>query len=77
MARAGRGRGLGTEAMRLITDEGLARGLHRISLEVYAFNPAARRAYAKDGFVAEGVLRDALLYDSEWIDVEVMARVAD
>nr|WP_315501870.1 GNAT family protein [Actinomyces radicidentis] len=52
-------------------------GLHRISLEVYAFNPAARRAYEKAGFVAEGRLRDALLYDGEWVDAEVMARVAE
>ncbi|AMD87037.1 acetyltransferase [Actinomyces radicidentis] len=77
MCRAGRGRGLGTEATRLITDYGLSVGLHRISLEVYAFNPAARRAYEKAGFVAEGRLRDALLYDGEWVDAEVMARVAE
>jgi RimJ/RimL family protein N-acetyltransferase len=58
------GRGLGTEATRLICGYGFEKlALHRISLEVYAFNPRARRAYEKAGFVAEGVLRDALRWD--------------
>ncbi len=38
-----RGRGLGTEATRLIIQYGLGpMGLHRITLEVYDFNPRAR-----------------------------------
>ncbi len=53
----GRDRGLGTEATRLIVGYGFERlGLHRVSLEVYAFNPRARRAYEKAGFRAEGIL---------------------
>ena len=40
----GRGRGLGTEATRLIVGHGFERlGLHRISLTVFGFNPRARR----------------------------------
>ncbi|MEV4437955.1 GNAT family protein [Streptomyces sp. NPDC049577] len=71
------GRGLGTEATRLIVDHGLRRlGLHRISLEVYAFNPRARRAYEKAGFVAEGVLREALLWEGERVDAVVMSVLA-
>ncbi len=63
------GRGFGTEATRLILGHGFETlGLHRISLEVYAFNPRARRAYEKAGFVAEGVLRDALLWEGERVD---------
>lgn len=75
LSKKGRGRGLGTEATRLITNYGLSIGLHRIGLEVYDFNPGARRAYEKAGFVYEGTLRDALLMDGEWIDAHVMARV--
>ncbi|MEU4745657.1 GNAT family protein [Actinosynnema sp. NPDC023658] len=68
------GRGLGTEATRLIVGHGFERlGLHRISLEVYAFNPRARRVYEKVGFVAEGVLRDALLWQGERVDAAVMS----
>jgi len=73
----GRGRGLGTEATRLIVGHGFEYlGLHRISLEVYAFNPRARRAYEKVGFRAEGVLRESLRYGDEWIGATVMAILA-
>ena len=51
-------------------------GLHRISLEVYSFNPRARHVYDKVGFVAEGVLRDALRWEDRWIDAIVMSMLA-
>jgi RimJ/RimL family protein N-acetyltransferase len=74
---AGQNRGLGTEATRLIVGYGFERlGLHRISLEVYAFNPRARRAYEKAGFRAEGVLRESLRYGEQWIDATVMSILA-
>jgi RimJ/RimL family protein N-acetyltransferase len=74
---AGRNRGLGTEAVRLIVGYGFEQlGLHRISLQVYAFNPRARRAYEKAGFVAEGVLREELRYGDEWIDATMMSILA-
>jgi len=69
----GRGRGLGTEATRLIVRHGLeTMGLHRITLEVYDFNPRARHVYEKAGFRHEGTGREALLFDGEWIDVHYM-----
>ncbi len=72
------GRGLGTEATRLIVGYGFEQlGLHRISLEVYSFNPRARRAYEKAGFRAEGVLRESLRYGDEWIDATVMSILSD
>lgn len=79
LAAAGRGRGLGTEATRLVVGYGFEQlGLHRISLGVFAFNPRARRAYEKVGFVTEGVLRDELRLrssetDGEWVDGIVMS----
>ncbi|MBZ2198336.1 GNAT family N-acetyltransferase [Occultella gossypii] len=74
---AGRGRGLGTEATRLITDHGLdVIGLHRIGLDVFSFNPAGRRAYEKAGFVFEGTKRDAAIFDGERIDEHFMSRLA-
>ncbi|MFB6988237.1 MULTISPECIES: GNAT family N-acetyltransferase [unclassified Streptomyces] len=77
LAEAGQGRGFGTEAARLIVGYGFeGLGLHRISLGVFAFNPRARRAYEKAGFVAEGVRRDALLYDGAWVDDIVMSILA-
>jgi RimJ/RimL family protein N-acetyltransferase len=73
----GRDRGFGTEATRLIVGYGFEHlGLHRISLEVYAFNPRARRAYEKAGFRPEGVLRESLRYNGAWIDAVVMSVLA-
>ncbi|MTE12452.1 GNAT family N-acetyltransferase [Nocardia aurantiaca] len=73
----GQGRGLGTEATRLIVGYGFETlGLHRISLEVYAFNPRARRSYEKAGFRPEGVLRESLRYGDRWIDATVMSILA-
>jgi RimJ/RimL family protein N-acetyltransferase len=73
----GRDRGLGTEAARMIVGYGFERlGLHRISLEVYSFNPRARRVYDNIGFIAEGVLRETLRWDGGWIDATVMSILA-
>lgn len=70
----GRDRGLGTEATRLVLAHAFDTvGVHRVGLEVYAFNPRAQRAYEKVGFVREGVRRDALSFDGEWVDSILMA----
>lgn len=71
------GRGLGSEATRLIVGYGFEElGLHRISLEVYPHNPRARRVYEKAGFVTEGVLRESLHWEGEWLDTIVMSILA-
>lgn len=74
---AGRDRGLGTEATRLVLRHAFeSLGLHRVGLEVYAFNPRGQRVYEKVGFVREGVRRDALRFDGEWVDSVLMAILA-
>jgi RimJ/RimL family protein N-acetyltransferase len=74
---SGRDRGLGTEAVRLIVGYGFEQlGLHRISLQVYAFNPRARHVYEKVGFIAEGVLREELRYRDQWVDATMMSILA-
>lgn len=74
---SGRNRGLGTDAVRLITAYGIERlGLHRIELEVYDFNPRARAVYEKVGYVHEGTRRDALRFDGAWVDAHLMAVLA-
>ncbi|WP_149180211.1 GNAT family N-acetyltransferase [Streptomyces sp. TRM49041] len=74
----GRDRGLGTEAIRLLLAYGFERlGLNRVQLGVFTFNPRALRVYERVGFVREGVEREALLHDGEWIDsvrMSVLAR---
>ncbi len=69
-----RGRGLGTEATRLMLAHAFETvGLHRVELSVYLFNPRARRVYDKVGFVHEGTTRDALLWDGQWVDADTMS----
>ncbi|WP_420369098.1 GNAT family N-acetyltransferase [Curtobacterium sp. L1-20] len=72
-----RGQGYGTEAGRAVVDWAFdVVGLHRVSLEVYAFNPAAQRSYEKIGFVVEGRARDALRWDGAWTDAVTMGMLA-
>lgn len=71
-------RGYGTEGMRLALNYGFTElNLHRISLEVYAFNPRAIHVYEKIGFKREGVLRDALFYEGAFHDAIMMAILED
>ncbi len=69
-----RDRGFGSEATRLIVDyvfESLP--IHRLSLEVFSFNPRAIRVYERVGFEREGVQRDALFWDGEFHDAITMS----
>ena len=56
------GRGIGSWAIGQTVDYAFGElGLHRLSLDVFSFNPRAIRAYEKAGFVREGVLSDAVI----------------
>lgn len=69
LGAAGRGRGLGTEATRLMVDYGFEElGLNRIELEVFEFNAIARHVYTSCGFVLEGRRREAFFYDGKYYD---------
>ncbi len=71
------GQGLGTEATRLIIDYGFETlKIHRIELEVYDFNPRAKRVYEKIGFVQEGVKRDVLLWEGQYQNAIVMSMLS-
>lgn len=68
------GRGLGTEATRLMVDHAIGTlKLHRVSLSVFEFNERAIRAYAACGFVAEGRAREAIWRDRRWWDEVTMS----
>ncbi|MFD3560150.1 GNAT family N-acetyltransferase [Streptomyces sp. NPDC058686] len=74
---AGRGRGIGTEAMRLIVGHGFERlGLHRVALDLFSHNHRARHVYEKVGFVEEGVVRQSVLRDGQWYDETLMSVLA-
>jgi RimJ/RimL family protein N-acetyltransferase len=72
------GRGMGTEATRLMLWLAFERmGLHRVSLSVFAFNERAIRAYRRAGFVEEGRLRGAIARDGTWWDEVLMGILRD
>jgi RimJ/RimL family protein N-acetyltransferase len=68
-----RGQGFGSDALRLVVTYCWKHlNLTRIVLVVFATNERAIRLYAAHGFVTEGVLRQAVFIDGEWVDVVLM-----
>ena len=72
-----RGRGLGTDAVRVLCHYGfLVRGLHRLQIETLADNTAMRRAADQAGFVLEGTLRRAVWANGEFTDEVLLGLLA-
>jgi RimJ/RimL family protein N-acetyltransferase len=68
------GQGYGPEATRLMVQYGFRQlGLHRIQLEVYAFNERARMSYEKVGFRLEGTRRQSYFRNGRFHDAYLMA----
>jgi RimJ/RimL family protein N-acetyltransferase len=64
-----RGRGLGTDVIRLLCRYGFAiRGLRRIQLETLADNSAMIAVAERLGFTREGTIRDASWVSGRWMD---------
>jgi diamine N-acetyltransferase len=64
-----RGRGYGTEAMRLLVDYAFtALGLHSVMLMVFEYNIAGRRCYEKVGFREIGRRRESRWYNGRFWD---------
>ena len=77
-AAADRGRGHGSDMLRALLDFSFGSlRLERVWLEVYDFNPGARRVYARAGFVDEGVSRHAIFREGAYRDVHRMAILRD
>lgn len=67
------GKGYGTDAMRVILRFAFEElNLHRVSLNVYEYNPRAIRSYEKCGFKVEGRMRKMLSRDSKRYDMIYM-----
>ena len=77
LSAGGRDRGIGTEATRLVVEHVFEAiddpPVHRLSLEVFDFNPRAMTVYERCGFVREGVLRDVIFWRGEFHDAIVMS----
>ena len=64
-----RGRGLGRAVVEALIGLLIGeRGLHRLQMEVYAFNERALRHAERAGWVREGVRRKAYWRNCEWVD---------
>ncbi|ATF15594.1 N-acetyltransferase [Brevibacillus brevis X23] len=75
---AHQGKGYGSEALLLMLDYGFGiLNLHRIELNVFAFNERAIHTYEKLGFQREGVQRQALYYNHTYHDSILMSMLAD
>jgi RimJ/RimL family protein N-acetyltransferase len=67
------GKGYGSDAMRIILRYAFTElNLHRVSLDVFEYNPRAVRSYQKVGFVEEGRLRRFLHRDGRRWDLIFM-----
>jgi RimJ/RimL family protein N-acetyltransferase len=75
---AARGRGYGTEAIRLLVDYlFLHKDLERIQAETHPANVASRRLLEKAGFTFEGVLRHSYFSRGEWRDTAMHSILRD
>jgi len=45
--------------------------LHKVSLEVFSFNPRAERVYVKSGFILEGVRREDFRFEEDYFDTKI------
>jgi RimJ/RimL family protein N-acetyltransferase len=70
--------GSGSRAIDLIAAHAFdAMGLHRLYAYVLAFNPRARRAFEKSGFVLEGTLRDDRFDGTAFVDAFLLSRLSN
>jgi ribosomal-protein-alanine N-acetyltransferase len=75
---AARGRGIATEALRLLTDWSFTTlGLHRVQVFVATENTPALALAKAAGFEREGVLRSYWEIDGERVDAVVLARIRE
>ena len=77
VAPASRGKGVATEALRLLTEWAFAElELHRLELLISVDNVASKRVAERCGYVKEGVLRSHYLKPGVRVDTEIWSRLA-
>ncbi|GGY39809.1 GNAT family N-acetyltransferase [Streptomyces djakartensis] len=68
VAEEARRLGVGRALLRAAREEARRLGARRVTLRVLAHNTPARRLYASEGFVVEGVLPQEFLLDGAYVD---------
>ena len=77
VVEAARGRGVATEALRLLTGWAFAEaGMLRLELLIGIGNPASKRVAERCGYVREGVLRSLHVKQDVHEDTEIWSRLA-
>ena len=69
------GRGLGKRFFDKLEERALEGGIRRLELTVMAHNMAAKSLYEKCGFVVEGVKKDSMCVDGQYIDEYYMGKI--
>ena len=78
VAPAARGRGVATEALRLLTKWALEElGMLRLELLIGVQNDASKRVAERSGYRREGLLRSVHLKQGRREDTEIWSRLAD
>ena len=70
------GQGVGKELMQALETWAQPRDFHRLELTVMAHNERAIRLYEACGFEREGVKRDSLLVNGDYVDELYMAKLS-
>jgi diamine N-acetyltransferase len=74
---ADKGKGVGRSCVRLLKRMAFEDfAAHRFWLDVKSNNPRAKHIYEAEGFVAEGVLRECLFDQGEWLSLHVLSLLA-
>jgi RimJ/RimL family protein N-acetyltransferase len=67
--------GIGTRLFQTCEDWAQQCGLHRLELTVMTHNHLGIALYKKMGFTIEGIARDALLVDGNYVDLYTMSKL--
>ena len=73
LLKSWRGKGIGQALLKSTIQQAIKNGIMRIELEVYASNTAAIALYRKNGFVEEGLKKQARILDGKYEDIVLMA----
>ena len=71
-------KGYGKETLRLIKSIAFRQlGAHRLWLDVRSNNPRASHVYESEGFIVEGILRESVYLEGQYLSLTVMSVLED
>jgi RimJ/RimL family protein N-acetyltransferase len=76
VVRGARGRGVASEALRLLSEWALEQGMERLELLISVDNEASKRVAERCGYVKEGVLRSRYFKGELREDTEIWSRLS-